>query len=271
MLSLFRPPLPPLRRHVALLWLVQDYVATHVRERALPTGCASLIINLRDDRWSVYTPDDLVRAKRLSASLVGGARDRHLILDPREQRASMGAEFTPAGAAALLGVPASELANVDAGLADLWGDRADALRERLLNLDSPHARLATLEAALLDRLRRAKPIDPLIENAAQRLDAEPGSTVRRIARDAGVSDQRFIRRFREDVGLAPKRYARVRRFQAAVRRIGAGLPVDWSRVAADCGFYDQPHLIREFRDFAGVTPTEFARGDPDRINHVIIG
>lgn len=270
MLSTFRPPAPPLRRYISMLWLVDGYVATHRRERALPTGHIGLVINLGDDRWSVYAPDDLERATRLSGSLVGGPGDRYTILDPREQRSSMGAQFTATGAAALLGLPAHELASQDVGLADLWGDRAQALRERLIDLPSPEARLDALEAALLQRIRRSKVIDIAIVHAARRFDSEPGVTVRAVAREIGVSDQRLIRQFRAAVGLAPKRYARVRRFQSAMQRIGAGQPVDWPQLAVDCGFYDQAHLINEFRAFAGATPTEVMHGDPERINHVVI-
>ena len=270
MLSLFRPPSPPLRPYVSMLWLLERYVATHTRERALPTGHIGLVINLADDRWSLYAPGDLTRAERLSGSLVGGATDRYTILDPREQAASMGAQFTATGAAALLGLPASELTDRDVGLADLWGDRAQQLRERWIDLPTPEARLDALEAALLQRLRSAKVIDIAVAHATRRFDSEPGVTVRAVARELGVSDQRLIRRFRETVGLTPKRYARVRRFQSVVQHVGAGRAIDWPQLAADCGFYDQAHLINEFRAFAGVTPVEFARGDPDRINHVVI-
>ena len=270
MLSTFRPPLPPLRRYISMLWLVDGYVAAHTRERALPNGHIGLVINLGDDRWSVYAQDDLTRATRLSGSLVGGATDRYAILDPREQGASMGAQFTATGAAALLGLPAHELTDRDVGLADLWGDRAQALRERLINLPSPEARLDELEAALLQRAQRGRVIDIAVVHAARRLDVETGVTVRAVAREIGVSEQRLIRQFRDAVGLTPKRYARVRRFQSAMQRIGAGLSIDWPQLAVDCGFYDQAHLINEFRAFAGATPTEVARGDPERMSHFVI-
>jgi len=81
--------------------------------------------------------------------------------------------------------------------------------------------------------------------------------------DTGLSHTRFIQLFRENVGLTPKLFYRVRRFRTLPDRIGKGMPVNWAELAVDCGYFDQAHLIRDFRAFAGITPLEYSRAMPD--------
>ena len=83
-----------------------------------------------------------------------------------------------------------------------------------------------------------------------------------------MSAKRFIERFKAQVGVSPKRYCRIRRFQQAVARAHRGRPVDWAQVALDCGYYDQSHFIHEFRAFSGLTPTAYQASRTPFQNHV---
>jgi AraC-like DNA-binding protein len=87
--------------------------------------------------------------------------------------------------------------------------------------------------------------------------------VRKIQLNTGLSHTKFIQLFREHVGLTPKLFCRVRRFRTLLNRIEKGLPVNWAGLAADCGYFDQAHLIRDFRAFAGITPIDYSRAMPD--------
>jgi transcriptional regulator GlxA family with amidase domain len=129
-------------------------------------------------------------------------------------------------------------------------------------------RLSTLQRALLARLLAhpdaagASPAGRLARAAVRLLD-DAGGTVRidELARTLDVSRQHLALQFREQVGLAPKTYAMVSRFRhaGALLRRHAGPQVDWAQLALDCGYYDQSHLIHEFRLFADETPERFAR------------
>ena len=168
----------------------------------------------------------------------------------------VGAYFQPAQAPAFTRVPGQVLADRLVALEELWGGEARGLPARLREVDLP-ACLEVLEATLRGRLAAPR-------GAAGTLDlpgllgwirAEAGRlSVERIARAAGVSRQHLTRTFRERVGLSPKRYCRIARFQAALGHLGAGAPLDWARVAAQCGYADQSHLIGEFRELSSLTP-----------------
>jgi transcriptional regulator GlxA family with amidase domain len=170
-----------------------------------------------------------------------------------------------------LGVPASELVDMHLDLEALWGRAARELRERLCEAVTPAARCSLLEAALMARLRRPPEYHPAVPAALAALEpAEQGVSVREVARGVGLSQRRFIQVFSSAVGVTPKRYHRIRRFQRARRQVRSISCPDWADVALACGYFDQSHLIRDFQEFAGFTPGEFQRQWREHVlpNHV---
>ncbi|MCA9559353.1 MAG: helix-turn-helix domain-containing protein, partial [Myxococcales bacterium] len=108
--------------------------------------------------------------------------------------------------------------------------------------------------------------DPAVGFALKRLDR--GATVRDVARALDYSPRRLRRHFAAAVGLNPKRYAGLARFHRVVRRVAAGAPDSWADLALDAGYVDQAHLVRDFRAFSGLTPTQYRPRAPDEPNHV---
>ena len=100
---------------------------------------------------------------------------------------------------------------------------------------------------------------------------EASARVRDVARRVGLSQRRFIQVFAAEVGLTPKLYGRVRRFQRALALV-KGVPAPgWAQLAVECGYFDQSHLIHDFRAFAGLTPEEYLRRRSEHVlhNHVL--
>ena len=226
----------------------------HARERALPTGTVELVFDFR-----------------AGEPVICGPHSSYFELDTSVAVSVMGVHFRPGGAAAFLGAPAGEFANRHLSLGDVWGSRSNGLRDRLVDASSESARFAMLEEALLSRIRRPLLPHPVVAHAVMQLTSEP--SIIRIANlraDAGYSPKRFIDLFRDSVGLTPKLFSRILRFQAVLGQLSSGQRVEWAAVAADGGFYDQSHLNREFQAFAGVTPGEYRPVAPDRPSHVAV-
>lgn len=156
---------------------------------------------------------------------------------------------------AVLGVPASTLAGRVVPLEDLWGDAATRrLLERLADAETTALAAAVLESAIAERVATAdKPTAHarLVLDAADKLTS---ASVSAVAVDLGVSERHLRRIFHETVGVSPKAFAKLARFHRALRAVGDGRHVSWAGVAADAGYYDQAHLIAEFRAIAGATP-----------------
>ena len=170
--------------------------------------------------------------------------------------ASVLVRFTPQGAACL-GVPASELVDQSVALEELVApERIDALHERLARAPSDAAR-ADAVAHLLEQLCFAR--DPAVTRAIALLDTEV-SSVRALAAALGLSERQLERRFLAAVGVTPKRFAGLRRFERAVRLAQTEPTLAQAAVAA--GYYDQSHLVRDFRRYAGASPTALLRSQP---------
>ncbi len=162
----------------------------------------------------------------------------------------------------LLGVPATELTERAVALQDLWGAEAAALMAELAAACDQETRIDRLESALLRRLVRATAPEPALDAPGiARWIAREGGRVRieQVAEAAGVSRQHFTRAFRSAIGVTPKQFARLARFQAALAHVRRG-EVNWARAALELGYADQSHMIADFRRFSGMTPESLGRG-----------
>jgi AraC-like DNA-binding protein len=264
MLHLSRTPAAPLRAFVHDLWLYDGYTPRHARERILPSGTLELVINLRENELRIYDAARPETCRRFSGAVVSGAYGGPFVSDGAEEVSIMGAHFRPGGAFPFLGVPAGELADAHVDLEALWGRSAAELRERLCGAAVPAERLRLLEAALAAPLVRPLEHHDAVPAA---LEAFAGSgargTVRDVARRVGLSERRFVEVFTAETGMTPKLFSRVQRFQRARALADDRSAPDWARIAADCGYYDQSHLIRDFLEFSGCSPADFVRRHGD--------
>jgi AraC-like DNA-binding protein len=213
----------------------------------------------------------LDRCERHSGSIISGAYGGPFVIETCQQASIMGVHFKPGGAFPFLRAPAGELADRHVDLETLWGPPAAELRERLCAAATPGERFGLMEGALAAHLFR--PLEhhgavPRALDAFERRDA--GTTVRDVARRVGLSQRRLIQVFSAEVGMTPKLFCRVRRFQRALAQVRLTAAPEWAGLAAACGYFDQSHLIRDFRAFSGLNPTDYLRQRSDLVkdNHV---
>jgi transcriptional regulator GlxA family with amidase domain len=165
--------------------------------------------------------------------------------------------FTPQGAGCL-GVPASELASRSVALDELLPPaRAREAHERFLDAPGMVERVAVVE-----QLLRGLPFapDPLVARALALIGPTAGedASIAAVARSLGLSERQLERRFLLRVGITPKRFATLRRFERAVALAKTAPSLTSAALAA--GYYDQSHFIRDFRRFTGTTPSDLLRG-----------
>lgn len=240
------PPHPALRAHVACLWTARvaapvSASAPHVH-RVLPDNCVDIL--WQDDGRQAYA------VGMMSASfLVPAARPVRTVA----------VRFRPGAAGAFLGAPLHPLTDARAQLADLWGrSLADRLDDALWTDDlTDRQRIALVERELLRRLAgMAAHGGSLGLRAVAAIEAAHGAQpVEALADTLRVSRQHLALQFRQQVGLTPKLFARICRFRRALALLrDPGRDGDLAALAADCGYFDQSHLMRDFRDFADSTP-----------------
>ena len=260
-------PGPPLDEYIDRFWLCSD-TPPHRRERILPSGTVQLVINLSDDEIRIYDASDPTLPRRYSGAAVSGPYSNFFVIDPLVHASIIGVYFRPGRAVPVLGGPVSDLADAHVDLESVWGRTAAELRERLCTAAAPAKRFAVLEEVLLRRLRQARPWHGAIPVALDAFEqADAAVKVRDLAWQVGLSQRRFIQLFTAEVGLTPKLYGRVRRFQRARELVRMATEPDWAGVAAACGFFDQSHLIRDFKEFSGLSPATYLN---QRTKHVLL-
>jgi len=238
-------------------------------ERVLPSGAAQLIVNLAEDQTRVYESTSRgFTCRTTSGSLLSGLGTRFTVIDTAEQEHVAGVAFRPGGTLPFMKVPASELTGVDATLESMCGAAsARRLRERLLASPAPDA-LDVLESWLSETYQD-RPCHPAVAFAVSEFHAQPSLARIEVVKEAlSLSPKRFIERFKAEVGVTPKRYCRLLRFQQAVAKTHRAKQVDWAELALECGYFDQAHFIHEFREFSGLTPSAYQSSTTAFQNHV---
>ena len=230
----------------------------------LPGTHVSLVVNVGDP-WA--TGRSLPTSSLLPALSVVGPFTWPQFLRVGQRVRAIGAVLPSVLAPDIFGVPASVLTNQIVPLDELWPrEPVERLATALSNRSLPGG-LAVLRDTLLARFDPAAHIDTLERSAARLLAARGGNVpVDRLAAHYGISRQRFSRRFHEAAGLSPKLFARIVRFQGLVHSLLSSDVSQWAAVASDVGFYDQAHMINEFRGFAGAPPTVFFQPHDDTID-----
>jgi AraC-like DNA-binding protein len=236
------------------------------RELVLPTGTAHVSFRLSGPPLRIFDhPADHV-GHDLGHAVFGGPRAASYVRDISQPTRGVGAQLQPGALAVFTGVDAVELAGRHTPLVDLFGSAVDRVRERLLEAATPARALDVLEAWLAERLPRVRGVHPAVAHALERFATS--EDVGLVVGECGYSHRRFIELFRQAVGLAPKQYCRVARLQRAVELSAADPEIGLAELAAASGFGDQPHLCRDFRQLAGLSPARYRRARPRRPNHV---
>jgi AraC-like DNA-binding protein len=265
-----RIPGPPLCQHIERLWYSTGRSNVPGYESVLPTGTLQLVIRLHQEPIRRFEENTFSRID-FQHAVVSGAHSRPFVKATYRRSSVIGVHFRPAGAALFFAEPLGRLSNSHLAAEDFWGRQIRELREQLLEVASPRAMFDLLEAALIRRMVQPTKHQQIIQQAVNRFVAEPASTTMRQVGDAtGYSPKRFIQLFQDYVGLTPKLFCRVLRFQTVLERVGKHAAVDWAKLAVDCGYFDQSHLIRDFREFAGIRPSEYRPATPNRWNHIAI-
>jgi AraC-like DNA-binding protein len=260
-------PAAPLSAFVEALWWLSD-APPHREERIVPSGTQELVINLAENAFTIRAAASPL-IHRFSGAMVSGAYRSYFVIDTRAHACLLGAHFKPGCAGPLLGVPPGGLADRHVDLDALWGPFAQCLRERLCAATTLDARFRLLETALVERLRQPFRRHPAVQLAVRRL-SEGANGVGQLAVELGLSRRRLIEVFSAEVGMTPKTFARVQRFQRALNEARGKLP-HFSEIARQAGYCDQSHLIRDFVAFSGFSPLELLGGAGPELkdNHAI--
>ena len=265
-------PAEPLARYVDWFWFYQDLFPAHRREHVLPDGTFELIIDLREEPRRLFDREKPGCETVFRRGWLSGTHSKYIIIDALPGSSMIGVHFKPGGAAAIVGIPAGELRDQVVELEAIWSARAAELREQLLAAPGARAKFHVLERFLVGELarrasdaRQQRRVFWAVEQFVARAEV---TSIRAVVDQLGVSHKQFIADFRRHVGLTPKLFCRIQRFQQVLAEIQSRRRVEWADVACSCGYFDQAHFVHDFQAFSGLNPSTYRSRNVEHANFV---
>jgi AraC-like DNA-binding protein len=252
-----RAPGPRLAPHAKLLWDTRGSTA-YSHDKILPDGLVVLIVNLGVPQ-KLHDPWDYSKFTWFRRAWISGLQDEALVTGTGPGSHLVGVHLDPLGAYRLTGIPAHELSRSVFELSSIFGREFDDLGARLAALPNAGARLDAFEQHLALRIEEGPSPRREVAHALHRIRATRGAVeIRALAREAGFSPKHLLALFRREVGLGPKVYARIVRFDHVAQALRADPQANMGRLAHEAGYSDQSHFVREFSAFSGAPPSEIA-------------
>lgn len=228
------------------------------RDRHTPGSSVTVILDFGDLRHVDHGDPRLTRA--YPHGFVAGLHDEVAVTETTGSSHGLQVDLTPIGAYQIFGVPMHELTNRAVALDDMFGTAAVHLADQLRSDSDPGVRFDLLDAFIGLRLAAARPPAEGIAWALHELERKRGRvSIASLTDRLGCTRKHLVAQFREQIGLPPKMLARILRFNQVVKRLERTGSGNWAATALELGYYDQSHMIRDFKEFAGSTPSDFLK------------
>jgi AraC-like DNA-binding protein len=274
---IFRAHIPsaPLDRFVGRIIYYEGYEPPHRLDRFLPDGNTEIVFNLTESPQDIFDNDTLKSMRSYRDVWVSGVRTRPITI-PSGRGCRMVVIIAKRGRASRwYPLPLDELRDMVVPGELVFGREILELRNRFVEAGSVDRIIRLAESFLMRLLREEScpgPESSCIEYSVSSIVSDTGClNLKQLSERIGYSQKHFIDLFKRHVGVSPKRYLRIMRFQKAILQIETGETLPWDQVAAEAGYYDQSHFIHDFKSFSGFTPGEYLRMKSSTLNYVPVG
>ncbi len=249
-------PAFPLNQYVEMMAFYLGYMPDYPLERLMPEGKVEILFALDGIERQVFQAEEQTKPTICKKVWVAGMQQNYLYARADLNSSIFSIKFKTGGSYPFLRLPIIELTNlwVEADL--ILGLSIYSLQDRMLNTADPMELFGIAEEFLLERLESDRHQQRLIDAVVDRL-LNPAVYLKSIAEEMGYSQKQMIQIFKKHVGVTPKSFHRVARFNAALRQVHTAPDVPWQQIIGGCGFYDQAHFINEFKAFSGTTPIDY--------------
>ena len=271
---IFRAHIPrfPLDQFIEIFIYYEGVQHAHKVDRFLPNGDTEILIDFHDAPQYIYDNDTLKEIQACNHVWASGLRTEPITIPSGTDAAMMVIAFKKGKAAPFFPFPMNEIADAVVDADVVWGPDFGRLREKLIGTADVDLRFNMAEDFLIKKFHRQLEIDPCVAFAVGEMTNNPDQiSIARMNAQIGYSQKHFTDMFRRSVGVTPKSYLKIMRFQKAVKTIDAADLIDWAQIAIDCGFYDQAHFINDFKHFAGFSPAKYAEIQTNYQNYIPVG
>lgn len=249
-------PVSVLRPYIKFIWLLDGSEANPnaVPERIFPDGCMELIFNLKKPLARV----DGTTLIQQPTSFIFGQLTKAMHILAANLYSVIAVRFTPFGLSAFTQIPSHEFKGIEVGLENLWGKEGKELEDQVNTL-STNAAVSAIQNFFIARLKKQKHSLASISYIAGLMEGQgENQTVKHWAEYANLSERQFNRKFNNVIGVSPKEYIKIIRFNKVLHLFDDNNAENLSSLAHQCGYYDQAHFIKDFKEYTGTTPTGYA-------------
>lgn len=262
----------PLNQFIEIFIYFEGAQHAHSVDRFLPNGDTEILIDFNDTPQYIYHNESLKEIQACHNVWASGVRTEPITIPSGTNSTMMVISFRKGMAYPFFPFPMHEISDcvVDADL--IWGSDFAYLRERLLETKDITHRFSIVEEFLLKTFEAKLVVNPCVIYALKEIVQQPDQiSIGRLNQKIGYSQKHFISMFKRQVGITPKAYLKIMRFQKAINEIEQSGNIDWALLSADCGFYDQAHFINDFKEFSGFTPEEYTKRKSSYLNYIPVG
>jgi len=257
-------PEAPLDRYIHSMIHYSGFMPDHSIERVVPDGGIYLIFELDGYTRHLFDVKTHKPTHDFTKAWVSGMQKKYIAISTHENSEMFVVQFHPGGANPFMQDPVSSLNNKVVPAEAVFGDGVFALHESLRSANSDAAMFERVTEFLMEHAQFDDgPARTLVEEMVDAIKVNAGAHLKDIVEASGYSQKQAIHHFKNQVGLNPKAFQRIVRFGEILAAIKEKKTVSWSKIAADCAYYDQSHFIREFKEFCGYSPKEFLMEQED--------
>jgi AraC-like DNA-binding protein len=249
----------------------EGFQPTHLIDRFLPDGNVEIIIDLDSKPKFIYGNETLKEIQSVCRVWASGVRTEPISIGSGKDSSMMIIAFKRGMAYPFFPFPMNEIVDcvVEADL--IWGHDFMILREQIIENRDSLKKFHLAEKFLIKQFIDKCSFNPCIQFALNQIIKYPNQiTLNKLSNKIGYSQKHFISLFKRQVGITPKSYLKLMRFQKTINEIEKFTKIDWTLISHDCGFYDQAHFINDFKLFSGFTPEEYFKRRSSYLNYVPI-
>jgi AraC-like DNA-binding protein len=262
----------PLNQFIECMIYYEGASFGHSVDRLLPNGDTEILIDFTDTPQYIYDNNSLKEIQACHNVWASGVRTEPITIPSGNNSRMMVIMCKKGMAYTFFPFPMDEISDcvLDADL--IWGGSFAYLREKLFETKEIRQMFRVAEDFLIRNFLGSAVLNPCVQYALDEIILRPDQvSLSRLNEKIGYSQKHFIGMFKRQVGVTPKAYLKIMRFQKAINEIERSGKVSWTELSHDCGFYDQAHFINDFKLFSGFTPEQYLKQKGDLVNYVPVG
>jgi len=255
---------PPLSNYIESIFHFKDFIPDHSIERVVPTGHLFIIFELDNIPRNTFDNTSLKPNKTFSKVWISGMHKNYISISAHQKSEMFVIQYKPFGAYPFFHLPIENLNEKVIASNEIFGEELLLLRAAILKQKTSENKFEVAEKWLLNRYDPSKVPSEELLSIVEKLQHEPASNLNKVIKSYSHTQKHLIDQFKKYIGLTPKYYQRILRFNDILFKIQQKESMSWSQIAYHCGYSDQSHFIKEFKHFSGFNPQEFIKQEFDK-------